>query len=433
MRKLFLKTGVACLVVAGIGMAMPVMAHTHKSGHRMSHKPTVSPVSKQFDRASRVTAERTVTVIQTGTSAAEPAQGDIGQIITMTESPPVACPSGPVGSPEWEQVPKELRKHAIPGQCFSRLLMPPKTERYVEHVMVSPERVETRRIPEVVDMVDEDVMVRPERVERRLIPAVTHVETVTEVVRPASFREERIPAQYETRTEHVMVRDARREWVRTDGIPTDAPMVTAGDHQPVDYRADGSLSWPGKYAEGTPEDAYYERDPSVWCLKVVPGVYEDRSYRVEVAPASVRRIEIPAETRQVRRTVIDQPERYEQVVIPAVMEKRRVRKVMQEARTETYTVPAVYDDVTRERVVGAPQSVWREVICGKNTSQAKIMEVQRALAAKGYNPGPIDGQLGRQTVSAMQKFQADNGLPQGQPSVEAVQMLGVPLVPLNRN
>ena len=166
---------------------------------------------------------------------------------------------------------------------------------------------------------------------------------------------------------------------------------------------------------------------------MVPGVYEDRSYRVEVAPASVRRIDIPAETRQVHRTVIDQPERYEQVVIPAVMEKHRVRKVMQEARTETYTVPAVYDDVTRERVVGAPQPVWREVICGKNTSQAKIMEVQRALAAKGYNPGPIDGQLGRLTVSAMQKFQADNGLPQGQPSVEAVQMLGVPLVPLNRN
>ena len=429
MRKLFLKTGVACLVVAGFGMAMPVMAHTHK--------PTVRHVSKQFDRDSRVTAERTVAIVQTGTSAAEPVPGDVGQVIAqtayMTADQSVACPSGPVGAPEWQQVPEELRKHAIPGQCFSRLLMPHKTERYVEHVMVSPERVETRRLPQVVDMVDEDVMVRPERVERRLIPAVTHVETVTEVVRPASFREERIPAQYEMRTEHVMVRDARREWVRTDGIPTDAPMVTAGDHQPVDYRADGSLSWPGKYAEGAPEDAYYERDPSVWCLKVVPGDYEDRSYRVEVAPASVRRIEIPAETRQVRRTVIDQPERYEEFVVPAVMEKRRVRKVMQEARTETYTVPAVYDDVTRERVVGTPQPVWREVICGKNTSQAKIMEVQRALAAKGYNPGPIDGQLGRQTVSAMQKFQADNGLPQGQPSVEAVQMLGVPLVPLNRN
>jgi peptidoglycan hydrolase-like protein with peptidoglycan-binding domain len=58
------------------------------------------------------------------------------------------------------------------------------------------------------------------------------------------------------------------------------------------------------------------------------------------------------------------------------------------------------------------------------------MEVQRALAARGYQPGPIDGQLGKQTVSAMQKFQADNGLPQGQPSVEAVKLLGVPLIPL---
>lgn len=425
MRKLFLKTGVAVLAMVSMGLVMPALANTHK--------PTVRPVSKHFDRDSRVTAERTVTVIQTGTSAAEPVPGDVGQIITMTaDQAPVACPSGPVGSPEWQQVPEELRKHAIPGQCFSRLLMPPKTERYVEHVMVSPERVETRRLPQVVDMVEEDVVVRPERVERRVIPAVSHIETVTEIVSPASFREERIPAQYELHTEHVMVRDSRREWVRTDGIRTDAAMVTAGDHQPVEYRDDGSLSWPGKYQDGTPEAAAYEqRDPSIWCLKVVPGVYEDRTTRVEVAPASIRRIEIPAETRQVRHMVVDAPERYEEVVIPAVMEKRRVRRVMQEARTETYTLPAAYDDVTRERVVGSSAPVWREVICGKNTSTQKVMEVQRALAAKGYNPGPIDGQLGRQTVSAMQKFQADNGLPQGQPSVEAVQMLGVPLVPLH--
>ena len=437
MRKLFLKSGVAVLAVVSVGMAMPALAHTHKP---TVHPVTKGAVSKRFERESKVAAERTVTVIQTGTSAAEPVQGDVGQVIAqttyMTAAPEVACPSGPVGSAEWERVPEELRKHAIPGQCFSRLLMPPKTERYVEHVLVSPERVETRRLPQVVEVVNEDVMVRPERAERRIIPAVSHVETVTEIVRPASFREERIPPQYELRTEHVMVRDSRREWVRRDAVPMDAPMVTPGDHQPVRYRADGSLTWSGKYdvsSQPAPEAADYvdPRDQSVWCLKVIPGVYEDRTTRIEVAPASVRRIEVPAVTREVRHTVIDRPERYEDVVIPAVMEKRRVRKVTQEARTETYTVPAAYDDVTRERIVGAPEPVWREVICGKNTSTQKVMEVQRALAAKGYNPGPIDGQLGKQTVAAMQKFQADNGLPQGQPSVEAVQALGVPLVPLH--
>ena len=71
MRKLFLKSGVAVLAVVSVGLAMPVLAHTHK--------PTVRPVSKQFDRASRVAAERTVTVIQTGTSAAEPVQGEVHQ------------------------------------------------------------------------------------------------------------------------------------------------------------------------------------------------------------------------------------------------------------------------------------------------------------------------------------------------------------------
>ncbi|MFT4076001.1 MAG: peptidoglycan-binding domain-containing protein [Asticcacaulis sp.] len=427
MRKLFLKSGVALLVLASVSVALPVMAKA---------KPTVRPVSKTFEKESRVAAQRTVTVIQTGTTPAEPSTGNIDQVIAMTDAPAVACPSGPVGSPEWEQVPEELRKHAIPGQCFSRLMLPPKTETYIDHVMVSPERVATRQLPPVVEVVEEDVTVRPERTEHRVIPAVSHVEAVTEVVRPASFREEPVPAQYETHIEHVMVQEARREWVRRDAIQTDAPMVTAGDHAPIRYRADGTLTWPGKYAQtvqASPEAAEYleQRDQSVWCLKVIPGVYEDRPVRVEVAPASVRRIEIPAVTRQVRRTVIDAPERYEDVIIPAVTEKRRVRRTTQDARVESYTVPAVYDDVTRERIVGSPEPVWREVICGKNTSREKIMEVQRALAAKGYNPGPVDGQLGKQTVSAMQKFQADNGLPQGQPSVEAVQALGVPLIPLH--
>jgi hypothetical protein len=432
LRKLFLKSGVAILVLMSVSAALPVMAATHKP----THKPAVRAVSKIFQKDSQITAARTVTVVQTGTTAAEPVSGDVGQIISMTDTPSVACPSGPVGSPEWEQVPEELRKHAIPGQCFSRLMMPPKMESYVEHMVVTPEHVETRRVPQLVDIVEEDIMVRPERRERRLIPAVTHVETVTEVVRPATVRDETIEAQYEMHIEHVMVRPARREWVRRDAVPMDAPMVTAGDHQPLRYRADGTLTWPGKYNDQSqpvaePGDRIDPRDQSVWCLKMVDGIYEDRTVRVEVAPASVRRIEIPAVTHAVRHTVVDSPERYEEAIVPAVMEKRRVRKVTQEARTETYTVPAVYDDVTRQRVLGSPEPVWREVICGKNTSKEKIMEIQRALAARSYNPGPIDGQLGKQTVSAMQKFQADNNLPQGQPSVEAVQVLGVPLIPLH--
>lgn len=40
----------------------------------------------------------------------------------------------------------------------------------------------------------------------------------------------------------------------------------------------------------------------------------------------------------------------------------------------------------------------------------KIVEIQQALAAKGYRPGPLDGVWGRQTIAALKAFQADHGL-----------------------
>lgn len=40
----------------------------------------------------------------------------------------------------------------------------------------------------------------------------------------------------------------------------------------------------------------------------------------------------------------------------------------------------------------------------------KIVEVQQALASRGYRPGPLDGVWGRQTIAALKAFQADNGL-----------------------
>ena len=39
-----------------------------------------------------------------------------------------------------------------------------------------------------------------------------------------------------------------------------------------------------------------------------------------------------------------------------------------------------------------------------------VLEIQKALAAKGYDPGPIDGILGALTRKAVRSFQADNGL-----------------------
>ncbi|MFT3998238.1 MAG: peptidoglycan-binding domain-containing protein, partial [Asticcacaulis sp.] len=103
----------------------------------------------------------------------------------------------------------------------------------------------------------------------------------------------------------------------------------------------------------------------------------------------------------------------------------KYKEVTSPARTESYRVDAVYKTVGKTRAAKAPEPVWREVLCDKNTSPAKVKEIQIALKQRGYDPGPADGTLGSKTVAAMQKFQADEGLAQGQMSVEAAEALGV--------
>jgi hypothetical protein len=359
---------------------------------------------------------------------------DLGANIGPDGAPIVNCPDGKpeTNAAAWKDIPEGLRKVARPGACYSRLLIPPKLDTFTDHVVVREARTETRTVPEVAQMVEKDVMVQPAHTVRHTVPAVTHTEMVTEIVRPATVRDEVVPAQYERRVQHVLISPERKEWVRSAGYATGAALVTPGDHEPVRYRADGTLSWPGKDGDAvipaSEDTARYLRRGSaqaIWCLQVIPAVYRDQEVRVMVTPETTRHVEIPAVTRQVSHVVVDTPERIVEETVPPVFEKRRVREVISPAHTETVEIPAVYRDITRTRVTDAARPVWREVLCQKNASPAVIMDIQKALAAKGYDPGAIDGHIGSKTVSAMQKFEADNNLPQGQISIEAVKALGV--------
>ena len=43
-------------------------------------------------------------------------------------------------------------------------------------------------------------------------------------------------------------------------------------------------------------------------------------------------------------------------------------------------------------------------------AQARVRRVQTALAARGYDVGPIDGIMGSRTKAAIRAFQSDQGL-----------------------
>jgi peptidoglycan hydrolase-like protein with peptidoglycan-binding domain len=63
---------------------------------------------------------------------------------------------------------------------------------------------------------------------------------------------------------------------------------------------------------------------------------------------------------------------------------------------------------------------------GVMPSHKEVRAVQEALRAKGYDPGPIDGVLGRKTASALKAFQKAEKLPvTGQLTSDTRSKLGV--------
>jgi peptidoglycan hydrolase-like protein with peptidoglycan-binding domain len=65
-------------------------------------------------------------------------------------------------------------------------------------------------------------------------------------------------------------------------------------------------------------------------------------------------------------------------------------------------------------------------LIGVMPSQTEVRAVQEALRAKGYEPGRIDGVLGRKTASALKAFQNAEQLPvTGQVTPETRTKLGV--------
>ena len=77
------------------------------------------------------------------------------------------------------------------------------------------------------------------------------------------------------------------------------------------------------------------------------------------------------------------------------------------------------DDTSRGQTVGARTTGWNAL------SYNDIRAIQRALNAAGYNAGPVDGQIGPRTRSALEAFQRSKRLVVGEPDQATLEALGV--------
>nr|WP_321362222.1 peptidoglycan-binding domain-containing protein [uncultured Hyphomonas sp.] len=286
---------------------------------------------------------------------------------------------------------------AEPGACYAQVRMPETYEVRTEQVLDQPEHTRARVIPATYETVVQRVLVKEQAVTYRVVPPVYEIETEQLLIVPEQTETVVIPAEYETITERVMIRPAYITWKPAAGL-SGLPQTGEGAEPPA--TADGL-----RRVE-------------------VPAQYDTVSRTRLKSPERVETHVTPARIRTVERQVLREPARVVEEIIPAEYEDIEVQRLVAPEQQETVVVPATYKTIETRTLTGGGTVEWRQVLCDSDATEAKIAEVQRALAAKSYNV-EADGVSGPATQNALQDWQEKNGLPAGYLTIGTLESLGV--------
>jgi len=74
--------------------------------------------------------------------------------------------------------------------------------------------------------------------------------------------------------------------------------------------------------------------------------------------------------------------------------------------------------------ISAPRGIEDSKQTESSRPSMTTMQIQQRLSELGYQPGPVDGKIGKNTIKALKKFQQDNNLPvTGKADIETVNNL----------
>jgi hypothetical protein len=324
---------------------------------------------------------------------------------------------------------------AQPGMCFHEHFLPAKFEQVNESILVQEAYDVVKTQPAEFRWVEKKILVKE-----------------------ASSRIEEIPAQYSTVTEQVIDVPAHTIWKKGTG-PIQKIDAATGEIMCL-VEVPDTFKTVSKRVLSSAANTRTIEIPAVYetvrvkelvsdakeMRETVAAKYKDVAVTKKVSdvaftwhevhnhqhPASTRTgnkiclTEQPAQYKTIKRTVVAKAADTQKVEIPAKYETVTVTKLASAASESRTVIPAEYETVSLSKIEKDGFMEWRSILCETNMTRATIMDIQRALASKGYNPGRIDGVVGRETISAVNDFQRDNQLPTDKYiNIETVKALNV--------
>ena len=233
-------------------------------------------------------------------------------------------------------------------------------------------------VPAVYKTVEKRVLVHPARTVRTLVPAVYKKVKIKQRIAPALYKTISTPARYRTQNYRVKVSGTRYIW-KSVLCQTNAPKKAY--RKPVKKQYRKAVVKHKPMARSTAPKKQYRQS----------GISYQDYIRVMNAGKSSSKLK----KKKMSKKIINKKAFNMKAKVPS-----RLKKTMSQPKKS-------------------------KNISKSDTRKGIVFGIQKALVAKGYNPGAIDGRLGPDTALALKKFQSSRGLPVGLLSKDTFRALGL--------
>lgn len=286
-----------------------------------------------------------------------------------------------------------LPPNAKPGDCFTRVVVPPTYRTVSERVEVEPAGQRIEMIPAKYKTVEERIVTKPASYRLEVVPATYKKVSKRVMISPAITNLVEVPAKYEWTEKKILVEPERTEWKPGKGLVEKVDNATG----------------------------------EILCLVTIPAKYKVVREKVLVSAAATRQEVTPARYETIETTEVATPETTRKVAIDAEYGTVKRRVLVEASKRNVIKTEPKYEMVQKQiRVDGGSQD-WRQILCETNVTPEVVARIQQALKGAGHNPGAVNGQLNQQTVAAIREFQIKNNLATGGVTFETLKRLSVAL------
>jgi len=325
---------------------------------------------------------------------------------------------------------------ATPGSCFKEYFTPKKYKIVEDAIIVQSATSKNVVIPAKYEVIEKSIVVKPASKKVLTIPA-TYAYTEEKIliekektvwkkgINPAQKLDGatgeimclvKVPAKYRTIKKKIVKTPAR---IKVIEIPAEVKtmkikkLLTPAQTKVVEIPA----------VRRTIKKKVLDRKPTFSWIKLGNSIDKGFHYTSH----QICLIETPAEAIKITQTVLETPASTRILPIPAKYKTVKVKKLVEESRDIKTPIPAVYKMLSKKAKVSTAHQSWERILCQTNMNKHVILQIQKALSKKSYNPGKADGVLGRATRVALDRYQRENSLATGGITYETLNALGIGL------